>query len=65
MDGENRHFRLVPSLPPSSISNIELRRTKKMFGCFSLWKKKMVQNSKTKLTDDNNKSNKDLVASKN
>ena len=28
-----------PSLPPS-ISNIELRRTKKMFGCFSLWKKK-------------------------
>ena len=38
MDGD-RHFRLVPSLPPS-ISNIELRRTKKMFGCFSLWKKK-------------------------
>lgn len=38
MDGD-RHFRLVPSLPPST-SNIELRRTKKMFGCFSLWKKK-------------------------
>lgn len=38
MDGD-RHFRLVPSLPPS-ISNIELRRTIKMFGCFSLWKKK-------------------------
>ena len=38
MDGD-RHFRLVPSLAPS-ISNIELRRTKKMFGCFSLWKKK-------------------------
>ena len=38
MDGD-RHFRLVPSLPPS-VSNIELRRTIKMFGCFSLWKKK-------------------------
>ena len=36
-----------------------------MFGCFSLWKKKNGTNSETKLTDGDNKSNKDLVASKN
>lgn len=63
MDGDH-HFRLVPSLPPS-VSNIELRRTKKCSVAFLCGKRKMVQNSETKLTDGDNKSNKDLVASKN
>lgn len=63
MDGD-RHFRLalVFHLPFRILSWDGLKKCSVAFLC---GKRKIVQNSETKLTDGDNKSNKDLVASKN